>query len=293
MASNIATDWEIPDSGPSEGELSNEETVESLSDREEEITASEPEDLHSDDSESEREHEKEAVRHTPGIQQPLKGWKEVERTASGYSKTNAGKTKQSRYYYEQKEKQKEEAKKELQQVYGDISRFFIRPPPAATSVSPLSLVIPTVVNFEQAFFRADSFAIEVQQLDIWLKAHGKEVTGAWLKRVQGVRDLLLFQGSFVYQVTVEEKRKAKWEEYSRMVAIRLEKVGNLQDISGDGKRTGSIAAHLRLAQLLVVMSKGRASSTMKVLFWQYVSISTLPCGKQIQRVSVWLSEPTS
>ena len=45
----------------------------------------------------------------------------------GYSKTNAGKTDQSRYYYRQKGSQKEEAKGELQRTYGDISRF--SPPP--------------------------------------------------------------------------------------------------------------------------------------------------------------------
>ena len=48
--SDIATAyWEVPDSGPSEGELS-EERVESSSDPEEEITASEPEDSDSDNS---------------------------------------------------------------------------------------------------------------------------------------------------------------------------------------------------------------------------------------------------
>jgi hypothetical protein len=170
------------------------------------------------------EYTPEAVRYTLGIQQPLRGWKEVERAAPGYSKTNAGKTDQSRYYYRQKEKQKEEAKKELQQAYGDISRFFIRPPPPSPAPAPPpSPDKPVVVDFETAFFKADSFANEVQQLDIWLKAHGKEVTGAWLKRVQGVRDLLLFQGSFLYRETAEEERKARWEEYSRTIAVRLGK----------------------------------------------------------------------
>jgi len=51
-----------------------------------------------------------------GIQQPLRGWKEVERAAPGYSKTNTEKTDQSLYYYRQKEKQKEEAKEDLQRT---------------------------------------------------------------------------------------------------------------------------------------------------------------------------------
>jgi hypothetical protein len=117
----VATDWKIHDSGPSEGELLEEE-VDSSSDPEEEITASEPEDSDSDQLDSEWEFYPEAgISYAVGIKQPARGWKEVERTLPGYSKTNAGKTDQSRYYYRQKEKQKEEAKKELQQSYGDIS----------------------------------------------------------------------------------------------------------------------------------------------------------------------------
>lgn len=49
------------------------------------------------------------------------------------------------------------------------------------------------------------------------------MTGDWLKRVNGVRDLLLFQGSFVYHETAEKKRKEKWREYSRAIALRLGK----------------------------------------------------------------------
>ena len=51
------------------------------------------------------------VSHAVGIKQPAKGWKEVERTLPWYLKTNAGKTKQSRYYYKQKEKQKKQRRK--------------------------------------------------------------------------------------------------------------------------------------------------------------------------------------
>jgi len=74
----IATDWEIPDSGVSERELLEEE-VDSSSDSEEEITVSEPE--VSDQSDREWESYPEAgVSHAVGIKQPAKGWKEVERT---------------------------------------------------------------------------------------------------------------------------------------------------------------------------------------------------------------------
>jgi len=74
----IATDWEIPDSGVSERELLEEE-VDSSSDSEEEITVSEPE--VSDQSDRGWESYPEAgVSHAVGIKQPAKGWKEVERT---------------------------------------------------------------------------------------------------------------------------------------------------------------------------------------------------------------------
>jgi hypothetical protein len=43
----------------------------------------------------------------------------------GYSKTNAGMTKQSRYYYNKKEKEKERERKELQQRYGDICSLIL------------------------------------------------------------------------------------------------------------------------------------------------------------------------
>ena len=34
-------------------------------------------------------------------------------------------------------------------------------------------------------------------MDIWLKQNKQQVPGDWLKRVRGVRDLLLFHGTFL------------------------------------------------------------------------------------------------
>lgn len=202
----------------SDSEVSNilsDSDSDSPSDPEEGIAVSEAEDS---DSESESEREQDLATVRLPIAQPDKGWKAAERTLPGYSKTNARKTKQSSYYYNKKEKEKERERKELQQTYGDISRFFDRPTPQPRTI------LPSLPDFEGSFFKAESFAVEAEQLDSWLKSHKAEVTGDWLKRVQGVQDLLRFQGSFLYSATDDVKeRKAKWMEYSKGVAVRLGK----------------------------------------------------------------------
>ena len=78
-------------------------------------------------------------------------------------------------------------------------------------------------DFETAFFNSESFEVEVQELDIWLKKSREQVVGDWVKRVQGVRDLLQFQGSFIYMSAKEEEKHKKWREYSECIAVRLEK----------------------------------------------------------------------
>jgi hypothetical protein len=57
------------------------------------------------------------------LAQPEGGWKEAERRLPGYSKTNTGKTKQSRWHHAQQKKKQEMEKVELQKTYGNISRF--------------------------------------------------------------------------------------------------------------------------------------------------------------------------
>jgi len=52
------------------------------------------------------------------------GWAKAERQLKGYSKTNAGKTTQSRWYYSQKKKNQEKETAKLGGTYG--SRFFGR-----------------------------------------------------------------------------------------------------------------------------------------------------------------------
>jgi hypothetical protein len=55
------------------------------------------------------------------LAQPEGGWKEAERRLPGYSKTNTGKTKQSRWHHAQQKKKQEMEKVELQKTYGNIS----------------------------------------------------------------------------------------------------------------------------------------------------------------------------
>ena len=57
------------------------------------------------------------------LEQPAKGWREAERTLAGYSKINAGKAPQSRWYKD-KAKKGDSKNTPLKQKYGDISRFF-------------------------------------------------------------------------------------------------------------------------------------------------------------------------
>ena len=58
------------------------------------------------------------------LAQPAEGWKEAGRTVAGRSKTNVGKTPQSRWYYKQKSKKQYQEEVILEKKYGNISRFF-------------------------------------------------------------------------------------------------------------------------------------------------------------------------
>jgi hypothetical protein len=193
------------------------------------------------------------------IGQPKIGWKEAEEGIYGYSKTNAGKTPQSAYYYRKKEKKAAAEKAQFHEKYGDISRFFNLPKEAGTSTavdeSPHSIVeahpsplrphegsfpplastmcsvleppgpqfLTPPLDFEYAFFNLENFESEIQDLNMWLKKNKERVTGDWQKRIQGVRDLLVWQGSFQYLSTEVAKRGTKWIEYSESIAVRLSK----------------------------------------------------------------------
>jgi len=52
------------------------------------------------------------------------GWAKAEQQLKGYSKTNAGRTAQARWYYSQKKKNEEKETAKLQSTYGSIRRFF-------------------------------------------------------------------------------------------------------------------------------------------------------------------------
>ena len=181
------------------------------------------------------------------IGQPKINWKEAERGIRGYSKLNAGNTPQSAYYYRVKEKNEAVQKEELRKTYGDISRFFNlpetekssepQPPlrPHHDNFAPLSSVmcsnlepetpqsLTPALDFEYSFFNAEDLRLEIQDIDTWFKKNEGKVTGDWHKRVLGLRDLLVWHGSFQYHATEIAKRRAKWVEYSEAIAIRLSK----------------------------------------------------------------------
>jgi hypothetical protein len=58
------------------------------------------------------------------LKQPALGWAHAERQLPGYSKTNTGKTWQSKWYQKKKKADQEKKTEELQRTYGDISRWF-------------------------------------------------------------------------------------------------------------------------------------------------------------------------
>ena len=114
--------------------------------------------------------------------QPDKGWEVAEKSLPVNSKTAAGKVSQSKDYYRERGKRRGKEKEGLQRTYGDISRFFIRPPsptptPAQESIVPSTPppVSPRLeLDSEGAFFIAESFANEVKELELWLKGQ-KEI----------------------------------------------------------------------------------------------------------------------
>jgi len=108
----IGSSGEIPDSHTDGGILSEED---SSSSEGEGVIEDEPED------------------DILALGQLVAGWKEAERQLPGHSKTNAGKTPQSRWHYAQRARKEEEEKVELQKTYGDIGRFFKASCPPASN----------------------------------------------------------------------------------------------------------------------------------------------------------------
>jgi hypothetical protein len=89
---------------------------------------------HATDSESELESDsdKEVALSDPEddileLKQPALGWAHAERQLPGYSKTNTGKTRHSKYYQNKKRIETEKEKEKLQRTYGDLSRWFNPP----------------------------------------------------------------------------------------------------------------------------------------------------------------------
>jgi len=58
------------------------------------------------------------------IGSPAMGWAEAERTAPGNSRVNAGKNRQSQYYYRQKAKKIEDEKAQLVKQHKTLDLFF-------------------------------------------------------------------------------------------------------------------------------------------------------------------------
>jgi hypothetical protein len=69
------------------------------------------------------------------LKQPALGWVHAERQLPGYSKTNTGKTRQSKWYQKNKKAEQEKKTEELQRTYGDISRWF-NPLGSTTATGP-------------------------------------------------------------------------------------------------------------------------------------------------------------
>lgn len=57
------------------------------------------------------------------LMQPVSGWADAERKLFGNSKTDAGKTPQSKRYYNKKKKEAEKEKAVAQKAYGTIYRY--------------------------------------------------------------------------------------------------------------------------------------------------------------------------
>ena len=77
------------------------------------------------------------------------------------------------------------------------------------------------------------------------KINKEKVAGDWLKKVNGVRDLLVFQGSFLYLSTAGsvEGKKRKWREYSEAIAVRLEKDQGVRNFYAGGRQIGLRTGH--------------------------------------------------
>lgn len=56
--------------------------------------------------------------------QPVSGWVDAERKLFGNSKIGAGKTPQSKWYYNKKKKEAEKEEAVAQKTHGTISRYF-------------------------------------------------------------------------------------------------------------------------------------------------------------------------
>jgi hypothetical protein len=105
----------VPDSGPSESELSAEATSSTgtLVSSQLEISEGVPSEGHVL-----------ATERVLQLSQPARDWTYAERKLPGYSKTNTGKTRQSQWYHKKKQGNQEKEKEQLLRSYGNISRFF-------------------------------------------------------------------------------------------------------------------------------------------------------------------------
>ena len=98
------------------------------------------------------------------IGRPVHGWKEAERNAPGYSRTNAGKTPSSRTYYKKKKEKKKAEGEELNKVFGKIDRFL------ATDIAKRPALPPfTAPQFTNSEERAQAQILkEKTDLELWV-----------------------------------------------------------------------------------------------------------------------------
>lgn len=153
------------------------------------------------------------------IGQPFGGWDEAERKLLGYepySESSNRSSKQSRYYHNKKKEKEAADIAQDKATYGSITRFF-KP---LTNDQPALVPSYIAPDLSEPFLQAPqhSFESELLELNVWAKTASP--TGDWLKRVDGLRDLLKIQQR---NADREAGPKQDWVKKSLVIAERLGK----------------------------------------------------------------------
>lgn len=138
------------------------------------------------------------------IGQPAGGWALAESKLPG---TNPAATP-SRQLMHYHKKKNEETRRNMQGIYGSISRFFIAPESSsASSRLPVSTTFFSSPDFEMTL-RKDRIENEFRELQVWVKKH--KPTGEWYNRVHALINLL--------QVELKKGRDHNWLDNSIIIS---------------------------------------------------------------------------